>query len=404
MTRKTYCGNLLWQSGLTLLAAFASMNNYLKTLIALPVLLLPVISAHGMATPEQAMAGFFDRVMETNGVLSLTVGGSGRECLFEMRGNPLSGKLPRGMTVDILPGQKALFYRRECSLTVDASLDAARFFEDKLDLTSVTNGLLVSFDFTWPESPSEDGHDERWVIFAASTNEYRAYSRDTGEVIPFALPFDRVIDQAGRRTDSGSILIVRRSSQMAAAMRRLRELIIGAGIIEGISGEVDDFTELNEHQISGMMTESLQRWLSAKPASERNRAQGVVEALQRASRGRRIHVEKKIGRSADTRLAGIVDQMPDGKWAYGRFTVDGRLRWLLFHGNADEIVLVRCNDGEAMSRIAMFGKEMRHLNCLELRSGRWTSGMPDEDERVLAVEMLRSVRGVIDELRKEGDN
>ena len=30
--------------------------------------------------------------------------------------------------------------------------------------------------------------------------------------------------------------------------------------------------------------------------------------------------------------------------------------------------------------------------------------MPDEDERVLAVEMLRSVRGVIDELRKEGDN
>ena len=290
------------------------MNNYLKTLIALSVLLLPVISAHGTATPEQAMAGFFDRVMETNGVLSLTVGGSVRECLFEMRGNPLSGKLPRGMTIDILPGQKALFYRRECSLTVDASLDAARFFEDKLDLTSVTNGLLVSFDFTWPDSPSEDGHDERWVIFAASTNEYMAYSRDTGEVIPFALPFDRVIDQAGRRTDSGSILIVRRSSQMAVAMRRLRELIIGAGI------------------------------------------------------------------------------------------VDGRLRWLLFHGNADEIVLVRCNDGEAMSRIAMFGKEMRHLNCLELRSGRWTSGMLDEDERVLAVEMLRSMRGVIDELRKEGDN
>lgn len=96
--------------------------------------------------------------------------------------------------------------------------------------------------------------------------------------------------------------------------------------------------------------------------------------------------------------------MPDGKWAYGRFTVDGRLRWLLFHGNADEIVLVRCNDGEAMSRIAMFGKEIRHLNCLELRSGRWTSGMPNEDERVLAVEMLRSVRGVIDELRKEGGN
>ena len=58
------------------------MNNYLKTLMALSVLLLPVISVHGMATPEQAMAGFFDRVMETNGVLSLTVGGNGRECLF----------------------------------------------------------------------------------------------------------------------------------------------------------------------------------------------------------------------------------------------------------------------------------------------------------------------------------
>ena len=54
MTRETYCGNLLWQSGLTLLALLASNTAPVMRIVRIPIY---EQSQDGATTPTEAAEG-----------------------------------------------------------------------------------------------------------------------------------------------------------------------------------------------------------------------------------------------------------------------------------------------------------------------------------------------------------